>query len=193
MPFFGRKKREEKGLPSELPPLSSLDQISPVTMHPMAMQQPQLMQQPMQQPEQMQHRGTQMSMSPLSQPPVEKKVEKMPERQTAAPLFVKIDRYKQILGTISGLKTSLVIVKKSLAMLEQIEKLRATTIDVVTQSINKVDQKIGSLDNELLRPTGYHDPGEGTSEYQDARSLESTISDLQEQIEQLRSDLDRMS
>ncbi len=127
--------------------------------------------------------------SPKSPPPT---IKKEPEKPTVAPLFVKMDRYRQILTTIGNLKTSLMIVKNSLATLKQIEKVRDDTFGIVDDVIEKMDDKLIDLDNNLLRPAGFHDSEESSPEKQDIRSIEATVADLQGQIEQLKSELGKM-
>jgi hypothetical protein len=109
-----------------------------------------------------------------------------------APLFVKMDKYRQILNTIGTLKTALMIVKNSLGTLRQIEKVRDDTFGIVNDIIEKMDDKLVDLDNNLLRPAGYHDGSEDSEEQKDIRTIEATVSDLQGQIEQLKSELGKM-
>lgn len=191
LPFFGRKRKEEKSMPAEMPSLSSLDQITPLAEPHMIQQPTQSMQHimPQQLPPLPAIPQTQFQPLPARQQP-EPKAERMPERPTAAPLFVKVDRYRHVLSTIASLKSSLSTIKSSLAALDQIDKLKGDAVDVISQMVSKLDQKLAVLDSDLLRPAGYHDTGEA-SEYSDVRGIEATVSDLQGQIEQLRSELNR--
>jgi hypothetical protein len=126
---------------------------------------------------------------PKSPPPV---IRNEPEKPAVAPLFVKMDRYRQILTTIGNLKTALMIVKNSLVTLKQIEKVRDDTFNIVGDIIEKMDDKLIVLDNNLLRPAGFHESEQGSPEQQDIRSIEATVADLQGQIEQLKSELGKM-
>lgn len=114
------------------------------------------------------------------------------EKPAVAPLFVKMDRYRQILTTIGNLKTALMIVKNSLATLNQIEKVRDETFSLVSDIVEKMDDKLIDLDNNLLRPAGFHDNTEVSTEQQDIRGIEATVADLQGQIQQLKSELGKM-
>ena len=84
------------------------------------------------------------------------------------------------------------IVKNSLGTLNQIEKVRDDTFNIVSDVIEKMDDKLIDLDNNLLRPAGFHESGEGSPEQQDIRSIEATVADLQGQIEQLKSEVGKM-
>ena len=131
-------------------------------------------------------------LSVLDQVSIEPLKPKEPERPQVAPLFVKMDKYRQILTTIGNLKTALMIVKNSLATLQQIEKVRDTTFNIVKDVADKMDEKLISLDNDLLRPAGYYDSAQVSPEHQDIRTIEATVADLQGQIEQLKSELTKM-
>jgi len=131
----------------------------------------------------------QLTMEPPQAPPVKRRE---PEKPTVAPLFVKMDRYRQILTTIGNLKTALMIVKNSLATLRQIEKVRDDTFNIVTDIIEKMDDRLIELDNNLLRPAGFHESEDVSPEHQDIRSIEATVADLQGQIEQLKGELGKM-
>ncbi len=127
--------------------------------------------------------------SPQAPPPA---MRREPEKPTVAPLFVKMDRYRQILTTIGNLKTALMIVKNSLGTLKQIEKVRDDTFNIVSDIIEKMDDKLIDLDNNLLRPAGFHGSEETSAEQQDIRGIEATVAELQGQIEQLKSELGKM-
>ena len=163
MAFFGRKKEEKHD--EMYPDMPSLSSLD----------QPQLL--------------TEQSKSPPSQPAAKKE----PEKPTIAPLFVKVERYRQIISTIGNLKTALVVVKNSLGTLQHIEKLRNDTLNIVNELVENMDGKIANLDNDLLRPAGFHDSGKSSPERQDIRSIEATVSDLHGQIEQLKSEIGNLT
>ncbi|MEM5801834.1 MAG: hypothetical protein QXQ18_00385 [Candidatus Aenigmatarchaeota archaeon] len=109
------------------------------------------------------------------------------EKVLTAPLFVKLDRYKQILNHLAQLKTSIVLLKNSLAVLNELDKLREENSKLVQESLEKIEQKILDLDSELLRPSGFRE--ELLPHMEEVASIEATLADLKSQIEQLRSGL----
>jgi chromosome segregation ATPase len=119
-----------------------------------------------------------------------KEVEQKQEKPAFAPLFVKIDRYRQILNAIGYLKTTMVMIKNSLLTLNELDKARAETVKVLEEALEKTEKKISELDSELVRPAGYHELEE--PEYQDMETIEATIADLKGQIEMLKSELQSM-
>jgi len=114
------------------------------------------------------------------------------ERPAFAPLFVKIDRYRQILNSIGYLKTTMIMIKNSLMALTELDKAREETIKLIQDAVGKLENRLVSLDKELVRPTGYHEISE-KHEYHDVETVEATVADLKGQIEQLRSELQTMS
>ncbi len=131
-------------------------------------------------------------------------VDERVDRPSFAPLFVKIDRYRQILNTLGYLKTAMIMIKNSFITLNELEKAREETFSLINEAIEKIDSKISGLDSELIRPAGFHDnstPAEkmekiekSTSmDYQDAETVEATVADLKGQIDQLKAELERMA
>jgi len=123
------------------------------------------------------------------------------ERPSFAPLFVKIDRYRQILNAIGNLKTTMIMLKNSLITLNELDKARGETFKVVQDAIGKLEGRLNSLDQELVRPSGLQERPAAPSydmaierpEYQDVETVEATIADLKGQIEQLKSELESVA
>jgi hypothetical protein len=103
-----------------------------------------------------------------------------------APLFVKIDRYRQILNAMNYLKSMLAMVKNNFNVLNEMEKLRNDNLKLVQEAVDKIDKKIKTLDSEFLRPSGFI---EQMPELHDVQGLQATIADLRSQVDQLKSDL----
>jgi hypothetical protein len=119
------------------------------------------------------------------------------ERPSFAPLFIKIDRYRQILSAVGHLKTTMIMIKNSLITLNELDKARDETFKLVQDAIEKLEGRLDSLDQELVRPSGFQDRVPTTThdviekpQYQDVETIEATIADLKGQIEQLKSELD---
>ena len=193
MGLFGRKKNVEMPPVEDVPPLPTLETLHkefPQTQKPVQ-PQPQ-MQAPLvdanlvPQPHQLFERVKRIE----PQSSQEKSVPKE-ERPVFAPLFVKIDRYRNILTALGQLRTSVVMVRNSFSTLNELEKARFETLKLIEDAIEKVDKKLASLDTELLRPAGYHT--ELTNEYQDVETVQATVADLKGQIAQLKDELGSMA
>ncbi len=205
MGLFGRKKKEEP----EMSPLPTVDTLHkehgleaeikwemphhenpiPEIMHsdimpkiPPAKEMPELPPLPdldRQYPQPRQSRPAVQQQEPVMQP----------ERPVFAPLFVNIDRYRNILNALGYMRTSLIMIRNSFATLNELEKARNETLKLIQEAIEKLDKKLATLDSELIRPAGYH--SDTSPEYQDVETVQATVADLKGQIEQLKSELER--
>lgn len=112
-----------------------------------------------------------------------------PLKPEFAPLFVKLTRFKEILNTLNYLKTSVNSIKKQLAVLNKLEKLKEENLRLLNSDINKLSSQLHKLDSEFTRPSGFIEEVKET-QMQDVESLESTIVNLKEQIEDLKSQVE---
>lgn len=114
-------------------------------------------------------------------------VEEHKEKTSFAPLFVKLDKYKQILNALIELKTTIAAIKNSFTVLNELERLKMESLKMIQSSIDKMDKKLVALDSEFLRPSGFHE--EMPPEMYSADSLGGVLNDLRSQIEQLRTEI----
>ncbi len=129
------------------------------------------------------------------QAPPQRKWEPEPEPEMAqpgyAPLFVKIDKYRNILSTLGTIKSSIGLLRNSFATLNEIDKARQQNMVVIQGALDKINKKLESLDAELIRPTGFN-TNTSAEDYQDVRNVEATVADLKGQLAQLKSDLQQL-
>lgn len=129
--------------------------------------------------------------------PVEEKKEEevikpeMQKRPGFAPLFVKIDKYRSILSSISDIKTTLIMIKNAFMIQKEIEGLRDENKKMLELAISKLDKKILTLDSEFLRPTGFEE--EFPSQIYESGGIEGVVDDLKKQIEGLKTELKTIS
>ena len=190
MPIFGRKKKPElvqeaKELVERLEKEEKVEKAKVVKPSPQtAVQQPPVSAQPV------------VSMQPgaPTQPaPVEAAAaEEKQEKPEFAPLFVRLNRYRQILRTMNYLKNTIAMVRSGLAILKEMDKLREENLKLIESSVEKVEKRLLSLDSEFMRPSGYEEEMPEL-QLQDVGSLEDTLTDLKTQIDQLKAELERMA
>jgi DNA-binding ferritin-like protein len=108
-----------------------------------------------------------------------------------APLFVKIDRYRNIISSVASLRTTAVVVKNTLAVMNELEKTKQQTTTLMKEAIEKLEKRLHSLDAELIRPAGLNTQAP-TEVYQEVHGVEATLADLKSQIQQLKNELQQM-
>lgn len=116
---------------------------------------------------------------------------KLPERPRFAPLFVKIDRYKEILNSIENLKSILLGVRDLLNLMQQLDRIKIESETLLNKNIQEVIMNISSMDKEFIRPKGVsaedavHDMHDNTG----YEKVGNYISDLQRELDNLKSQL----
>jgi len=115
------------------------------------------------------------------------RVEEHKEKVSFAPLFVKLDKYKQILNALVELKTTIAAIKNSFSVLNELERLKMESLKMIQASVDKMDKRLVALDSEFLRPSGFHE--EMPAEMYNSESIGGVINDLRSQIEQLRAEI----
>ena len=184
MPLFGKKKEESVPVPNEpMKPLPTLEQLQKQieNMPTSQTQQPKTNWQPQSKPAYQQK----SAYEPTSMEP------KTEEAKPAfAPLFIKLDKYKGLLSAMGYLKTNLVMLRSSLAILKDLDKLREENLKIVEEGMEKMEKKIAILDSEFLRPSGFRDE---MHDVKDVEMLEGTVSDLKGQIAQLKAELETLA
>jgi len=114
------------------------------------------------------------------------------EASTFAPLFIKLTKYRQILNNMNYLKMSLNLIRNQIAILNELEKLKAENMKLLQSTTEKVGQRLIKLDSEFMRPSGFmEDMPE--MHIQEMESLENTITDLRAQIEGLKEEVESLA
>ena len=133
-----------------------------------------------------------MPVQAINAPAKNQSVEDAGRPPATAPLFVKLTRYRHILDNMENIKTGLGLVRNQIAILNEIEKLRTRNMKVLESTMEKLSKRLIKLDAEFTRPAGFV---EETPEMQieEMESLESTITDLKEEIEGLKQEVDALS
>ncbi len=123
----------------------------------------------------------------------------------SAPLFIKINHYKNLLSSVNYLKTSMEVVGNSFTILEEIEKLRSQTFNVINDTISKIDEKLKKLDNEITKPSGQNignikpkeiqntsNEKKDKESYDKMSNVENSVFELKDQIQNLKTELKRI-
>jgi hypothetical protein len=82
------------------------------------------------------------------------------------------------------------MIKNTLAVLNELEKVRHENMKLLQDALAKTEKKILDLDSEFIRPPDFQ---EELPEYGDVETVSTTIEDLKGQIGRLKEELNTMT
>jgi len=109
------------------------------------------------------------------------------EAAQIAPMFVKLDKYREIITELGELKTFTGSIKQIFAVLSDLEATREDALKIMRASIQRMERAVSAIDTELLRPIGFEAFPHGEVE---VKHIESSLTALQQQLASLRRELE---
>jgi len=110
--------------------------------------------------------------------------------EIGAPLFVKVEKYRELLSGLQEMKLFVSSVKDIFSIMQEVESIRSDALNVLKVTVQRLEKSVIEIDTELLRPRGMTTPlTQGESE---VRHIESSLSELQQQLVELKRDLQNM-
>ncbi|GEM_PF-2489571 len=106
---------------------------------------------------------------------------------THAPLFVKVERYKELLGTAQEVKALIQEIKQVFSVLSDLEGARDEAIKLLRISVQRLEHSMNEIDTELVKPVGYEPLPHGAAEI---RHVEESLTNLQRNISGLRREVE---
>jgi uncharacterized coiled-coil DUF342 family protein len=116
---------------------------------------------------------------------LEKMIEETPR---IAPLFVKIEKYKEILESVQKLKTTLKNIQFLLAFKDQIKKIDAESDGLLVKSMQNISQITNDFSMNFAVPRGINYIPKPPLEEQ----VDVPVSDIGSKITRLREELDKI-
>ncbi len=114
-----------------------------------------------------------------------------PGMSASPPVFVKVDRYRELLQDIQKLRSYSLGLRDALDAMSEIEKEFKTAMELTNKVLDKVNIIISSLDMKLLKKTGVsHDDD---SDIKPPAEVESYLKGIYDQVEKLKSELQTLS
>ncbi len=108
----------------------------------------------------------------------------------SAPLFIKIDRYKELLSYLHLLRLEITNLKDLMGVLKTTQEMLKDTNDALGLTIEKTDVYLSSMDSELLKPRGLDIDIEEDSKRMEMRM---TLEELNIHLEKLRQEVRSIS
>ncbi len=113
----------------------------------------------------------------------------VPVRQEiSAPLFVKVEKYREILSSVHEMKIFISGIRQLFDILNELEAVRSDTIKIMRATLQRLEKGVVEIDTELLRPRGLVAEARG----EEASHIESSLSELQSQLGELKRELQEM-
>ncbi|MFC2143571.1 hypothetical protein ACFLQN_04180 [Candidatus Aenigmatarchaeota archaeon] len=105
----------------------------------------------------------------------------------AAPLFVKVEKYRNIINTVQDMKAFVSGTKQLFTVMYEIENIRNEALKMMKVTVQRIEKNIVDIDRELLRPKGIDISTR--QEGIELEHIESSLSDLQKQLLSLKKDI----
>lgn len=115
-----------------------------------------------------------------------------PEKQISpemAPLFVKIDKYKEVLSKLDQLKMILKKMTRLISLSYEIDEIKGDLTGRIRNTTSKITDTLISLDEIFVKPEKYRP--ESIYEKK-THEVEGQIYDLQEELKHLRKELSKI-
>lgn len=109
-------------------------------------------------------------------------------REISAPLFVKVEKYREVLTGVHEMKIFIAGIRQLFDILNELEAVRSDTIKIMRATLQRLEKSVVEIDTELLRPRGLVAEARG----EEASHIESSLSELQSQLGALKRELQEM-
>lgn len=123
--------------------------------------------------------------APPKPPEPTRVVEEKPPVKGAAPLFVKIDRYNEILKNLEEIRGMLKSFTSAVALITEIDKIKSDAVDALRKTMTKITDSLISMDEQFIRP----EPMRGEIVAKPPTEVESHLAELQAELKHLRKEL----
>jgi hypothetical protein len=112
------------------------------------------------------------------------------ETPKIAPLFVRVDRYKEILSHIQGLRNTLSSLENVLAVRKHVHKINAESDEILEKALKKFAESTNMFGQEFITPRGpeqFARSGESSENV-----FDNTISQIGDEITRLKQELEKI-
>jgi len=113
-------------------------------------------------------------------------------KMLSPPVFVKIDRYRELLEDVQKMRSYSLGLRDALDAMAELEKEFKTAMSITNKVLDKLNILISSLDMKLLKKPG-ETPEESMSSIKPPPEIEGYVKNIYEQIERLKGELQSLS
>lgn len=127
--------------------------------------------------------------SPPAHSPQAASIMGMPTTSRGPPLFIKIEKYREVVNNLHKLKTYSLSLRDALDALAEIEKELQQGISLTHMALEKFNETIAVIDAKMTRMT----PDDTEDHPRDVEELDKYAHELQDQMEKIRRELKNIS
>ncbi len=123
----------------------------------------------------------------LPMPPMEPVLEAPAPRQAkpvSPPLFIKIDKYRDVLKNVQELKSFSVGLRDAMDALAEVEHELKVGMDIANKALDRFNTLLSMLDSKLMRIDGMEE-----TEVQTPKEIDDYVKGLYDQIERIKHEL----
>ncbi|MFH1228795.1 MAG: hypothetical protein V1678_00020 [Candidatus Aenigmatarchaeota archaeon] len=113
----------------------------------------------------------------------------MEETPKMAPIFVRVDKYKEVLSHIQELKDTVKNLESALAIRKTIHRMNADSDAVIERALQKFTESTSMFGREFVTPRGAEVMPKETGKED---IVDCTISQIRDEVTRLRSELERI-
>ena len=108
----------------------------------------------------------------------------------SAPLFVKVEKYQNLLVSINEMRSFVSGMKQLFNVLYELETVRNESLKMMRATVQRLEKNLLVIDSELLRPKGI----DMQMQHSEAEThhIENSLGELQRQLADLRRELQEL-
>lgn len=111
----------------------------------------------------------------------------MPQKESGAPLFVRVENYRDILGTMEEIKNMIGDLKELFSLMSSVDEVKRDGMDGLKKGISDLADALIAMDSEFVRPEDMEGDSRETSS-----EVSETMKDLQSELESIRGELNEL-
>jgi len=112
------------------------------------------------------------------------------ETPKIAPVFVRVDKYKEILSHIQNLKINLNNLQNVIAVRKHVHKINAESDDILERALQKFAESTNLFGREFVTPRGPEQLAKGNEV--SGSEIDNTISQLGNEVVKLKEELEKI-
>lgn len=110
------------------------------------------------------------------------------------PLFIKVPGYKNILQDLEGIRQVLANMREAVEVLRHVEQVKEKSIAVFLENVDRLNQQLADIDQQFpaVGNLELHIDEETPISEADDEVIDNSVRELQDELDGLRSELDRL-